>query len=106
MIQPISLSHLLLDTFIFRIRIGKQQHHHYLHIHQFHQLPTRSSATKLTIDLSHIHGLGSVDKNSEAAANTAAEGYSSDAGLIFCSWKMDIEMEIMKMNMIINQQYD
>ena len=33
-------------------------------------------------------------------------GYSSDAGLIFCSWKTDIEMEIMTMNMIINQRYD
>ena len=81
---------------------------------------TKTLATKLTIDLSHIHGLGSADKNSEAAAKTAAEvslatavqtvkefrrlkdskipklrgGYSSNAGLIFHSWKMDIEMEI------------
>ena len=75
---------------------------------------------KLVIDLSYIQGLGSAAKSSNVAVQAAAEvslaaitqtakefrrlkdskilklkgGYSSDAGLVFCSWKMDIQTEI------------
>ena len=75
---------------------------------------------KLVIDLSHIQGLGSAAESSNVAAQAAAEvslaavmqtakefrrlkdskipklkgGYSSDVGLVFCSWRMDIQTEI------------
>ena len=75
---------------------------------------------KLVIDLSHIQGLRSVAESTNVAAQAAAEvslaavmqtakefrrlkdskilklkgGYSSDAGLVFCSWRMDIQTEI------------
>ena len=76
--------------------------------------------TKPVINLSHIQGLGSAVKSSNVAAQAAAEvslaavtqtakefqrlkdskilklkgGYSSDARLVFCSWRMDIQTKI------------
>ena len=75
--------------------------------------------TKPVIDLSHIQGLGSVAESSNVAAQAAAEvslaavmqtakefrrlkdskipklkGYSSAAGLVFHSWRTDIQTEI------------
>ena len=80
---------------------------------------TKMGQTKLVIDLSHIQGLRSVAESSNVAAQAAAEvslaavmqtakefrrlkdskipklkGYSSDAGLVFHSWRMDIQTEI------------
>ena len=81
---------------------------------------TKMGQTKPVIDLSHIQGLGSVAESSNVAAQAAAEvslaavmqtakefrrlkdskipklkgGYSSDAGLVFHSWRMDIQTEI------------
>ena len=79
---------------------------------------------KLVIDLSHIQGLRSVAESTNVAAQAAAEvslaavmqtakefrrlkdskvpklkgGYSSDAGLVFHSWRMDIQTKINENN--------
>ena len=85
---------------------------------------TKMGQTKPVINLSHIQGLRSVVESSNVAAQAAAEvslaavtqtakefrrlkdskipklkgGYSSDAGLVFCSWRMDIQTEINENN--------
>ena len=81
---------------------------------------TKMGQTKPVINLSHIQGLRSVAESSNVAAQAAAEvslaavtqtakefrrlkdskilklkgGYSSDAGLVFHSWRTDIQTEI------------
>ena len=106
--------------FILRIRIRILQ---VCLVHQYHQLLTRKQkwvSLSSVIDLSHIQGLGSAVESSNVAAQAAAEvslaavmqtakefrrlkdskilklkgGYSSDAGLVFHSWRTDIQTEI------------
>ena len=81
---------------------------------------TKMGQTKPMINLSHIQGLRSATESFNVAAQAAAEvslaavtqtakefrrlkdskilklkgGYSSDAGLVFCSWRMDIQTKI------------